>query len=336
MGSSAKSPAHAASAAFVEAFRGRAAADGTMTFAAFMELALYHPELGYYRRDRRRVGRAPGTDFYTATSSAPVFGELIAAAATGLLGPDSSPHHTFVEIGAEPEAGILRGSDLPFHSARTIGIGQPIALSGPLIVFSNELFDAQPFRRFVHLAGRWHERGVKLDGHNLVETTLEGADLPAELPAASAEGYVLDLPMAARELLRTIVSQPWHGLLIACDYGKTWQELTTSLPAGTARAYHQHRQSNDLLARPGEQDLTCHICWDWLSDELTRHGFESTRVQSQESFFIEHAGNYLRGVITAEAGRFSAKKQSLTQLIHPTHLGQKFQVLHARRPAGWI
>ena len=34
---------------------------------------------------------------------------------------------------------------------------------------------------------------------------------------------------------------------------------------------------------------------------------------------------------TAEAARFSQKKLSLLQLLHPGQLGQKFQVLHAFR-----
>mgnify|MGYP003347625901 CR=1 FL=1 len=68
---------------------------------------------------------------------------------------------------------------------------------------------------------------------------------------------------AATALLETIAAQPWTGLFLTCDYGRSLHELLTEYPAGTARAYHRHRQSNDLLAQPGEQDLTRHLCWDW-------------------------------------------------------------------------
>ena len=40
-----------------------------MPFARFMELALYHPTVGYYRRDQPRVGYDRGTDFFTAAAS---------------------------------------------------------------------------------------------------------------------------------------------------------------------------------------------------------------------------------------------------------------------------
>jgi SAM-dependent MidA family methyltransferase len=302
-----------------------------MSFAAFMELALYHPEFGYYRRPHRRIGRQAGTDFYTATSAGPVFGELIAAAAGELLGNQTPRDYKFVEIGAEPGAGVLHGVNHPFAQAQTLGVGAEIDLKGRLIVFSNELFDAQPFNRYVYRAGAWRELGVKLTDTTLAETILPSAPLPEELPAHAAEGYVIDAPLAASGLMRKIASQPWHGLLIACDYGKTWRELTGALPAGTARAYHQHRQSNDLLARPGQQDLTCHVCWDWLVHELTVQGFQLPQVESQESFFVRHAGNHLQTVIAAEAATLSHRKLAITQLIHPTHLGHKFQVLHALR-----
>ncbi|WP_236919219.1 hypothetical protein [Ereboglobus luteus] len=101
---------------FLELFRARAdaGADGVlrMPFDRFMALALYDPELGYYRRDRKRVGRGEGTDFFTASTSGPVFGELICAAAEKLLREQDAGadlrDYVFVEIGAEPGAACLR------------------------------------------------------------------------------------------------------------------------------------------------------------------------------------------------------------------------------------
>lgn len=75
---------------WLDAFREQADASGSMSFARFMQLALYHPSLGYYRRDRPRVGYAPGTDFYTASTSGAVFGDLVSAAAVTLLGGRSA------------------------------------------------------------------------------------------------------------------------------------------------------------------------------------------------------------------------------------------------------
>src|SRR5436190_23397240 len=110
---------------FLAVFRAQAGGSATMTFARFMELALYHPHVGYYRRDRSRVGYGPGTDFFTASTSAPLFGELVAAAAIQLLreAGRAPENHTFVEIGAETAGGILAGLTHPFAAARALPVG---------------------------------------------------------------------------------------------------------------------------------------------------------------------------------------------------------------------
>ena len=52
------------------------AAGGRITFARFMELALYHPERGYYLSPERRPGRSG--DFLTAPEASPLFGLALA------------------------------------------------------------------------------------------------------------------------------------------------------------------------------------------------------------------------------------------------------------------
>lgn len=318
---------------FLNRFRATADANGAMSFVQFMQLALYDPQVGYYQKNRARVGRNRDTDFYTATSVGSLFGELITQSCLELIGAELCAQSSFIEIGSEPTGGILKGLAHPFARYRTIQVGQPISLSDRCIVFSNELFDAQPCRRFVHRAGRWLEVGVTClqDELHFVEQPV--AHAPSYLPPVAPEGYVLDAPQAARVLTQVIASQPWTGLFLACDYGKTWDEIIHTCPEGTLRAYHQHQQSNDLLAQPGEQDLTCHICWDWLQEELAATGFEHLRIESQEAFLVRHAGPLLESTAKAEATRLSTRKMALMQLIHPAHMGHKFQVLHGVRRA---
>lgn len=311
-----------------------------MSFADFMGLALYHPELGYYRREQIRVGRTPEADFYTATSSGPIFGELIAAAAVQLLGKHRGEidpaDYTFIEIGAEPSGGVLTGVEHGFGATRTVRVGEEAALSGKCVVFSNELFDAQPLRRFVHTGGVWLELGVRLNAEGQLENCrLPGAVNEPWLPSASLatvdDGYVFDAPRAAAKLAGNLAAADWEGLFIAFDYGKSAIALSTECPEGTLRAYHRHRQSNALLDRPGEQDLTGHVCWDWLAEALVDKGFAEPVLESQEAFFMKNAGDYLSQVFAKEGGNFSQRKMALMQLLHPGNLGQKFQVLHARR-----
>ncbi|HTL66526.1 MAG TPA: SAM-dependent methyltransferase [Lacunisphaera sp.] len=321
---------------FYEVFAAEAGASTGLSFARYMELAMYHPTAGYYTRDFRRVGRDEKADFYTATSFNPVFGELVVAAATRLLAPARPADFAFVEIGAEPAGGVLRDIAHPFASSRTISFGQPIELPPAAIVFSNELFDAQPFHRVVWRRGAWRELGVALHGRQLREVELPelSPEIAAEarrLPTAAAEDYHIDLPLRTVPLLERIVGPAWRGLFLAFDYGKSWEELARHVPAGTARTYLRQRIGNDLLSRPGKQDLTCHICWDWLEDGLARAGFIEPRVDFQERFFMLYAADALAAMTQAEAGRLSPRKRMMMQLLHPSNMGHKFQVLHALR-----
>jgi SAM-dependent MidA family methyltransferase len=332
-----------ASPEFIAVFRQEAGAGGLMSFARFMDLALYHPDTGYYSRRRRRVGRAPNTDFFTATSLGPVFGELVVAACVSLLGPQPPGAYTLVEIGAEPggpgpaaPGGVLAGVTHPFAGSVSIQLGQQLAFPQRSVVFSNELFDAQPFHRLIREAGHWRETGVALRHDTLEEVLLpefspEVRTVEDRLPPAAPDGYRIDLPLAAARLAAQIAAQPWTGLFVAFDYGKSWRELTEDTPGGTLRAYFRHRQGSDLLARAGGQDLTGHVCWDWLAEALVGHGFAAPVLESQEAFFVHHAAPALSRLSSAEAGRFSGRKLGVMQLLHPANMGRKFQVLHALR-----
>lgn len=332
--SSSAAPPPSVSPEFLAVFREHMDARSEMPFERFMELALYHPAVGYYRKSRARVGYAPGTDFFTASTSGVVFGEMVAAACAKLLRaagrtPDT---HTFIEIGAEPEgAGVLDGVRHPFAAARVIrrADDEPLLIAGDYVVFSNELFDAQPFVRAVARGGHWRRTGVRLEGAQFAEVLL--ADGLVDSPPPPVDGYRLDAPVAAARLCEEIVRPAWRGLFVAFDYGKSESELLQHTPQGTGRAYWRHTQSNDLLGRPGEQDLTCHICWDWMKAALERAGFIRPALESQEAFLIRHAGDYIASASAADAAVTTPRKRSLQQLLHPSHLGQKFQVLHGVR-----
>jgi len=316
---------------FRDAFEAIAGAERVVRFDHYMEIALYDPVGGYYRRPRVRVGTGQGTDFYTASTSAPVFGDLVAAAATKLLGSRDPKDFRFIEIGAEPDRGILQGMEHPFRSCEARAWGETSAIDGHCVLFSNELFDAQPFRRFVKREAGWREVYVTLSDTGLLAEIERAPPDASFLPTSSPTGYRIDAPFAATALANVLVEQPWQGLFLAFDYGKSWETLASDTPDGTARAYYQHTQSNDLLARPGEQDLTCHLCWDWLAASLREGGFAPARLESQEAFFVNHAATRIEAMMRADAAIASPRKRSLMQLLHPAHLGQKFEVLHAQR-----
>jgi SAM-dependent MidA family methyltransferase len=154
---------------------------GPITFADFMELALYHPELGYYRAGREVWGSSG--DYVTNADAGEVFTKLIAKQIAQMWGVLGSPaDFTLVEAGGGRGLtlrGILasleelypelydvvkvvmverseKHSFTRFDGVRLDGKTvhwyndlKDVGVIGNGVIFSNELFDAMPFHRVV-------------------------------------------------------------------------------------------------------------------------------------------------------------------------------------------
>lgn len=311
-----------------------------ISYKDYIQEVLFAPEIGYYTRLAERVGRNEKTDFYTAESLGNIFGELVVGAARKILGDEECSKAQFIEIGAEPNRGIIQNikeRKSIFAGDKVIRVGEEIRISHNAIVFGNELLDAQAFHRLIYINGKWNELGVRIDKKGLREELMpelstEVKKVINELPNESQEGYILDLPLGAENLLKKIVEQDWTGMIVLFDYGFLWEDLIHNHPEGTARAYYKHKQHNDLLSHVGEQDITCHLCWDRLSKILEENGFQKPQLQRQESFFVHHAKEVVEKIICkVSKEELNYDKQTLLELIHPTHMGHKFQVLWAKR-----
>lgn len=327
-------PASTQSSIIQQALQKQADLQNPFSFREFSAIALFTPEAGYYTQNKERVGLKKETDFYTSTSMGSVFGKLVIDAARTLLPEIDLSQYTLVEIGCEPDQDAFADIQLPFAEKRNFAFGQPLDLPQKSVVFANELLDAQPFHRLIFKDGRWQELGVFFhpETHVCSEALLPAATEPiaaliSALPDTMPEGYQLDLSLEAEQLLAEIAKQDWQGLLLCFDYGKTWDELLQACPQGTARAYVNHRQNTDILAHPGQQDLTADVCWDRLTETLRQHGFASPQVQRQESFFMHHSQNAIKTIIEQQPDQFDPERQTLLQLLHPSHMGHAFQVL---------
>ena len=322
--------------AMLRALRSAADTEGRLDYPTFVSTALYAPGVGYYASRRKRVGRSPDADFYTAPSLGPVFGELVAAACENLLGPEHAKDATFVEIGAEPGSSTLDRVDHPFADVRVLRLGDPLTVSGNVVVFANEWLDAQPFRRFRGDAALgWVERGVTVAEDGVLRETdlspVAPGSLSPTLPEQAPQGYLLDLPTGAADALSALCSQTWTGLFLTLDYGLPLRTFVEERPEGVARAYRHHRLSSDLLAAPGEQDLTCHVCWDLLEEVLRQSGFTEVATERQESFFLHRAGKACEAIVGQGPAGFSPQRQTLLELLHPGNMGAKFQALGGLR-----
>src|SRR5574337_345438 len=259
------------------------AARGPITVEYLMQLALAHPEYGYYM-NRDPFG-ASG-DFTTAPEISQMFGELIGLWAAEVWSAMGAPNPVrLVELG--PGRGTLMSDALRaariapkfrealdvwlFETSPTLAsmqhellldCGAPVAWAqrlidipdGPLIVIGNEFLDALPVRQYVRVSGQWRERTVRVspDGGLVFDVAPVAETL---IHARAPNGEILEVNAAAHhfvyELAGRLVKQRGAALLI--DYG----HLLTGL-GDTLQALRAHR-SVDPLATPGDSDLTAHV-----------------------------------------------------------------------------
>ena len=243
-----------------------------------MEAALYHPELGYYTRPGAHPF-GPSGDFYTATQIQPVFGRLIAQFVRS-LGDD-----LFVDWGAGAEA--MRPF-FPNYLAIDAHRGAwPERFSG--FVFANELFDALPVDVFVRRGTEWIERRVAHDGSRFVWKE-EGAPNHQQRAwldrfGPQEEDFIAEVNLRAHQLLRDLAARMTTGSLLAIDYGVTRRELIR-FPEGTLMSYRRHAASDDVLASPGDCDITAHVNFDALRSAALDAGFQEERFETLASLLL--------------------------------------------------
>jgi SAM-dependent MidA family methyltransferase len=303
----------------------------------FIEWALYDTEIGYYQKKQKRVGKDKKNDFYTSASlSKPLWGKLLVESCISLLGDRNPEDFSFVEIGAEPESNSLANEEHPFKEIKTIRLGKELEIPPKAIVFSNEWLDAQPFKRFRFdkESKLWHEIGVSLESENWTEQKLLKPELTSEItktfPIDYVVSYTIDWPTGAERILKNLLMLNWDGLFLTFDYGLNFQRICFDFPDGTGRAYQNHKMNKDFLNTPGGQDITCHICWDTIQETLVEHQFTNINLLNQESFFINHGSKVIKPIIE-NASSNDELLGSLKELIHPFHMGQKFQVMYGGR-----
>ena len=254
----------------------RLSADGRITFRRFMEMALYEPGLGYYRRPEDRP--TDTGDFLTAPETHPIFGWTIARrieAQWDRLGrPDQ---FDVVEYGAGSGTlglaildGLRRRGSMAFDASRyepietnphrietlrrrfeEAGLGAKLAelpvreradrppATG--VVLANEFLDALPVHRVLMRGGRLRELCVAWRDGRFVLVVAEPTT-PALAERLAADGVSLVEEQAAEICLGI---EPWldevaarlsRGLVIVIDYG--WE---------AAELYGRHHMAGTLL-----------------------------------------------------------------------------------------
>ena len=333
-----------------------------ISYAEYMELALYHPTEGYYIKSRQKIGK--GGDFYTSSNISYIFGKLIGKwFAKNISRLDLPP--VICEIGAGngrfARAFILGWNELsdaaltyciveesPYHrelqSKELSGLENVQVTYAPSFeasgvsegfVFSNELFDAFPVHVVEKREGLVQEVFIACEQDRLIEKLVPVRDeqIVAFLQEQSLvleEGQRIEVPLAMEPFLKSISDHLIKGMMITVDYGYTNEQwMEPSRRKGSLRGYYQHQMHHDVLHMPGEMDITSHVHFDALITQGEKHGLRFMRKMRQDEFLMSI------GILKELEAHFdpnpfsetSKKNRAIRSLILPGSISQSFDVV---------
>jgi SAM-dependent MidA family methyltransferase len=308
---------------------------GPLQFSRFMEIALYDPQCGYYRRGEKIFGREG--DFYTAAQMQPVFGRLLRRACEQLGAPAQADGRVLVADWGAGESDLRESFDGFDYRAVDIGRDEaPERFEG--IVVANELFDALPVDVAVREAGAWRERLVSfadgrfvwVNGNELASRWRDYASNATAEARLSGDPVSIELPVALQACVERIDRRIARGWIVAFDYGYTRRELIR-FPQGSLMAYRRHCAFEDVLEAPAERDLTAHVPFDELRALAKSAGWEEVRFETMGQFLLRAGeGDQFANALEAKQEGVSQRlRLQLAALLFD--LGETFRALTWRK-----
>ncbi len=308
---------------------------GWISFARYMELALYEPGLGYYAGGAQKFGdHAAGGDFLTAPELTPLFARALArqvaqvlsasapavieaGAGSGRLAADLLP--ALDALGCLPErylilelSGALRARQqatlderAPRYRDRIAWLDSlPDEFSGCLL--GNEVLDAMPSHAVQWLAdGGIEEVGVGLEAGRLVERSrpAQGALLRAAQGLGMAMDYRGEISLAVRAWVSDLSRRLSRGALLLIDYGLPRHELYhPQRNGGSLRCHYRHRVHQEPFWYPGLSDITSHVDFTAVAEAGFDAGLDVMGYSSQANFLLNCGIGELLGGAEVGAG----------------------------------
>jgi len=340
--------------------RDRIAADGPIPVSQYMSMALGDPEFGYY------VTRDPfgaAGDFITAPEISQIFGELIGLWCAIAWEQSGAPERAIlVELGpgrGTLMADALRAAQMSPSFAAAIELhlvetspklrdSQRAALGdyhvtwhdrfdevppGPLFLVANEFFDALPIDQYVKTKTGWRRRCIAID-----PKTDAFCFMVSKAPLAENSKEMLNAPIGeiretnpsamamAGELGQRLAD--FGGAALIIDYGPAQSATGDSLQAVSRQHYH------DVLAIPGEADITAHVDFQELARGARAAGAAAHGPIPQAALLArlgigQRTETLLKSAGPEQAGSLRAAAR---RLIDPDAMGTLFKALAVTGP----
>ncbi len=346
------------------------AAQGPISIAEFMTIALHDPQAGYYAT-RDPLGAAG--DFITAPEISQMFGEFLGLWCVQVWHDQARPaHKRLVELGpgratlladalramrvapeflndleivlveASPALRDVQRKNLKVWSDKIRWITQfdESLEDRPLFLLANEFFDALPIRQYVKAKRGWCERIVTVDADGALAFALSPAPTNITIPPDrefAPDGAVYEVSpssFALIEKIARVIAQQGGGALIV-DYGYDAPGFGETLQAV---AEHEFAA---VLADLGEGDLSAHVDFLAFASHAKDAGAASYGPIAQGDF-LEDLGLRQRaeqlGAKNPQAAEAISK--AVDRLVTPEQMGTLFKALAimpktAHKPPGF-
>lgn len=335
--------------------------DNWMSFADYMQAALYTPGLGYYSGQARKFG--PQGDFITAPEITPLFGQALTwqiaqvcalsasnvieiGAGTGNLAADILLALEQTGVTLETYSILEVSADLQARQYETLHQRAPHLLNRVTwlqelpqnfrgCVIANEVLDVMPVHLLVWRDGTIFERGVSWQ-----ENQLSWADKPAPDSLLNYAQQIPVTPPSQGEYVSEIcpIAQAWvsswtkcleQGALLLIDYGYPRTEYyLPSRSTGTLLCYYQHRAHSNPLLWPGLCDITSFVDFTAIAESAFASGLDVLGYTTQAQFLINCG---LLAQLEQRPDKYSPAyiraARAAQRLIAPNEMGELFKVL---------
>lgn len=339
---------------------------GRLSFARYMELALYAPGLGYYSGGAVKLGKTG--DFVTAPEISPLFsrclarqvqqvlqslgdGEILeAGAGSGLMAAeileslaaaDCLPRrYLILERSAElrERQQALLTQRIPGFSDRIVWLEQLPQAGFRGVVLANELLDAMPVHIFClaetdaqeryveYREDHWQWRPGPLSDIGLAERV---AVLRRELNLPA--GYTSEINFSAEAWVRSLGEILSAGMLLLVDYGFPRREYYhPQRSTGTLMCHYRHHAHDDPLVLVGLQDITAHVDFTAMAEAGVAAGLDVAGYTTQGAFLLATGiSDMLQDA--ADEMTYLRRAQQVKKLTLPHEMGELIKVLALTR-----
>lgn len=330
----------------------------SLSFAEFMQMALYDPCFGYYTVNLKQFGQ----DFTTAPELSPLFAQCLANQCVEVL--RQLPHPHILEFGAgsgrlcvellkhleklqslpevyfilelsgqlQIEQQQLINKEIPHLQSKIQWIQTWPKTSFEGVLLANEVLDAMPVQRFLQTEAGLFEIHIGItDDAQLCEVLKPCVQEKLEqhvkkvLPP-NIIPYQSEVNLWITDWLRHCAAILARGMILIIDYGFPSAEYYhPDRQQGTLMCHHRHRTHTNPLIHIGEQDITAHVDFTHVAESALEAGLTVAGYTSQAAFLL--ANRLLDFVHTEDTVELFQRQQAVKTLTFPNEMGELFKVI---------